>query len=48
MSVELVFESIEILRIHNVSRETIPWIDDAICKKVLVFLAVEPGFFKFV
>ena len=46
--VQSVFEGIEIIRTHNVSRETIPWIDDAVRKEVLVFLLIESGFFKFV
>ena len=46
--VQSVFEGIEIIRTHNVSRETIPWIDDAVRKEVLVFLFIESGFFKFV
>ena len=49
--VQSVFEGIEIIRTHNVSRETIPWIDDAVRKEVLVFLfieSIESGFFKFV
>ena len=44
MLIKFIFESVQSLRTYHISRKAVPWVNDSVGKKVLVFLTVKPGF----